>query len=120
MDTELELVMITRTRGCPFMSLARHVLDSEAIRYRELNIDNDPQARANLLEWVGFLSIPTLFVAAPGSDAPNARPEPLPAGASPRGIDRGTMITEPKAGELKRWLRKHGLMEPDDGEDDGF
>lgn len=105
-----ELVMITRTRGCPYMSLARHVLRDEGIPYRELNIDDDPQAKDNLIAWVGFLSIPTLFLAAPGENTPHEEPEPLPDGTSPRGIDRGVMITEPKAGQLRRWLRQHGLL----------
>jgi hypothetical protein len=54
--------------------------------------------------------VPTLIVAEMGSLLPYEAPSPLAWGASPRGIDRGTMITEPNIEELTRWLRRHHFI----------
>jgi glutaredoxin len=105
-----ELVMYSRTFGCPYVSVAKRVFADFAIGYREIMIDRDPAAKARVLAWTGFLSVPTLIIAAPGSDLPLTEPLPLPRGASPRGVDRGTMITEPHRMELKAWLVKHGFL----------
>ena len=110
MPRQTELVMYTRTSGCPFVSLARSVLQKENVVYREVYVDQDPQARERLLDWVGFLSVPTLIVTAPQSDLPDEDPAPLARGLSPRGIDRGVMITEPNAEQLLIWLRGHGFL----------
>jgi hypothetical protein len=63
-----------------------------------------------VLTWTGFLSVPTLIVADAGSLLPYEEPSPLPPGASPRGINRGAMITEPGIDDLTRWLQQHGLI----------
>ena len=42
---------------------------------------------------------------------PYEDPDPLEEGNSPRGVDRGTMITEPGEMKLEDWLKKHGFME---------
>ncbi len=108
-----ELVMLTRTLGCYYVRSARRALEEAEVPYREINVDRDPVARERLLAWVGFLSVPTLFLAEPGQDTPAAEPEPLPPGQSPRGIDRGSMLTEPTPEQLAAWLRRHGLLKED-------
>lgn len=105
-----ELVMYTRTTGCPFVSIARRVLREHGVVYREIFIDKDAEAHQRVTRWTGFQSVPTLVIAAPGDDLPIEEPAPLPTGSSPRGIDRGAMITEPSKDELTRWLVKHGLI----------
>ena len=105
-----ELVMYSRTFGCPYISVARRVFADFAIGYREIMIDRDPDAKARVFAWTGFLSVPTLIIAAPGSDLPLADPLALLPGASPRGVDRGYLITEPHRMELKAWLVKHGFL----------
>lgn len=109
MSTEYELVMYTRTRPCPFVSVARQALAQAGVPYREINIDLDAAARAWLLDTVHYLSVPTLVVALPGEDRPCTPPEPLREGLSPRGIDRGPVLTEPTAAELRGWLARHGF-----------
>lgn len=109
-----ELVMYTRTFGCPYVSVAKRVFADFALSYREIMIDRDGEARERVRAWTGFLSVPTLVIAEPGSDLPFAPPEPMPPGASPRGIDRGAMITEPHRPELKAWLVKHGFISAED------
>jgi hypothetical protein len=73
-------------------------------------IDRDPDARQRVLDWTGFLSVPTLVVAEAGETLPYEEPAPLAKGSSPRGIDRGSMITEPGNEELAKWLLHHGFI----------
>lgn len=103
--------MYGRSYGCPFITLAKRVLTDYQVAYREIFIDRDGEAKQRVLDWTGFLSVPTLIVAQAGEDLPYEPPAPLPAGNSPRGIDRGVMITEPGQDELIRWLQRHGFIE---------
>ncbi|MDX2161755.1 MAG: glutaredoxin family protein [bacterium] len=105
-----ELVMYSRTSSCPFVTLAKRVLRDYNVPFRELYYDRDETVRRRILEWTGFLSVPTLIVANAGDDLPAEPFDPLPAGSSPRGIDRGSMITEPNIEDLTAWLLKHGFI----------
>ncbi len=110
---DCELVMYTRSWSCPAVSLARTVLTRHGISWREINVDADPAAREWLLQNVGFLSVPTLVIATPGQATPVTPPLPLPPGHSPRGVDRGSVLTEPGAEQLTAWLAGHGLLATD-------
>ncbi len=105
-----ELLMYSRTSGCPFMTLAKRVLEDYHVPYREIFIDRDTDAMNHVLKWTGFRSVPTLVVARLGEDMPFSDYNTLEAGASPRGIDRGPMITEPNVTQLIAWLNKHGFI----------
>lgn len=105
-----EIVMYLRTTPCPFVTTAKRVLNDHALDYREIFIDRDESARQRVLDWTGFLSVPTIIVAEQGEILPPEAPAPLPRGASPRGVDRGIMITEPGVQELTNWLHKHGFI----------
>jgi glutaredoxin len=105
-----ELVMYTRTTPCPFVSIAKRVLAAEQVPYRELFIDQNKTFEQRVLTWTGFLSVPTLIVARIGEDLPQSEPAPLEKDASPRGIDRGPMITEPGEEQLLNWLRQNGFV----------
>lgn len=104
------LVMYSRTTGCPFITVAKRVLDDYGISYEEIFIDKDMDARQRVLTWTGFLSVPTLVAATDGSSLPYIEPSPLPTGASPRGINRGAMITEGSVDQLKDWLVQNGFL----------
>ena len=106
-----ELVMYSRSSPCPFVSIAKQVLAREGVQYREIHIDRDEQARERVVQWTGFESVPTLIVAADGADFPIEAAAPLEQGLSPRGIDRGTMITEPDSSQLTSWLNRNGLLQ---------
>lgn len=108
-----ELVMYSRTSGCPFISIAKRVLDAADIPYRELMIDQNEQWEARVLEWTGFLSVPTIIIADAGSELPIETPSYLERGATPRGVDRGAMITEANEEQLSAWLEKHGYHVPE-------
>lgn len=105
-----ELVMYTRNWGCYYVGVARALLARHGIPCREIDIDADPTAREWLLQNVGYLSVPTLVIAAPGQVTPIAPALPLAPGQSPRGVDRGTILTEPSAEQLTAWLVRHGLL----------
>jgi glutaredoxin len=106
---EYELVMYSRTSSCPYVRTAKRVLERENIPYREIFIDQDPAAEQRVIDWTGFKSVPTIIVARPGENLPYEEPDPL-GGGSPKGIDRGSMITEPGEIKLESWLKKHGFM----------
>jgi glutaredoxin len=105
-----ELVMYSRTTPCPYVSTARRVLAAYNIPYRELFIDQDEIYKQRVLDWTGFLSVPTLIVAHNGQDLPYTTFAALPQGASPRGVNRGPMLTEANEAELVAWLRQHGWL----------
>jgi glutaredoxin len=105
-----DLVMYSRTTPCPFVTLARRVLNNEHVPYRELFIDQDKTIEQRVLNWTGFLSVPTLVVAVAGEDLPYEEPAPLPKSISPRGINRGSMLTEPNEEQLLNWLIQHEFV----------
>ncbi len=106
-----ELVMYSRSYGCPFITTAKRVLQDHDIPYREIMIDKDEQARKRVVNWTGFLSVPTMVIANIGEDLPYEEVALLPKGSSPRGIDRGAMLTEATAQQVEDWLEKHGFIE---------
>lgn len=107
---EKELVMYSRTLGCPYISIAKKALSEYNINFREIFIDKDAEARQHVLDWTGFLSVPTLVVTHRGDDLPYQPPQFLAKGASPRGVNRGSMITEASHDELVIWLTQHGFI----------
>ena len=104
------LVMYSRTRYCPDVERARTRLAKLGLEYEEINIEEDLEAARQVEDWMGFLSVPTIVVAREGASAPVEEPTPLPRGSSPRGIDRGPMITEPSNDQLDAFLSKHGFL----------
>jgi glutaredoxin len=106
-----ELIMYGRSYGCLYITIAKKVLEEKGVPYHEIHINEDQEARQRVIDWTGFRSVPTLVVANPGEIIPFEPPESLARGKSPRGIDRGTMITEPDDIQLESWLRKHGMID---------
>ena len=106
-----ELVVYARTTYCPYQARASRVFDQYGLRPREIMIDMDPVAMQRVLDWTGFKSVPTILATRLGEDLPYEEPSALAHGASPRGIDRGAMITEATEEELTAWLRKHGFID---------
>jgi glutaredoxin len=107
---EKELIMYSRTAGCPFVTLAKRVLNDYHVPFREVLIDQDDIARERVRAWTGFLAVPTLVIAHCGDVLPYIEPLELKAGSSPRGINRGAMITEPNIAQLTEWLTQHGFV----------
>lgn len=108
--SDKELVMYSRSYGCPFVTTAKRVLSAYDVDYREIFIDKDDVAKQRVLDWTGFLSVPTIIIANIGEDLPYTDFSPLEKGESPRGIDRGSMLTEGSSEDVEDWLRKHGFI----------
>lgn len=92
------------------MERARRVLRELKVPYREIDIEADEEAAAKVRRWTGFCSVPTIVVADHEGLDPALPVSPLPKGASPRGVDRGRMITEPRADQLVSFLHRHGFV----------
>lgn len=110
MSEPKELIMYGRTLSCPFINVAKRVLAKENVPFRELHIDMNEVWSNRVLAWTGFQSVPTMVAARIGDDLPFEEPTPLPAGDSPRGLNRGSIITEASEEELIVWLRQHGFI----------
>jgi glutaredoxin len=105
-----EIVMYSRTFGCPYVRTAERVFARYDVPYREILINQDAAAKKRVIDWTGFESVPTIVVASQGEDLPFEEPDPLAKGHSPRGINRGSMITEPSEEQLLDWLRQHRFI----------
>jgi hypothetical protein len=81
------------------------------VPYTVVDIKADRDAAARLRKWVGFESVPTVIIAEGESLEPYEPPKPLMPGSGPRGVDRGSMITEASRDQLRAWLVKRGLLE---------
>jgi glutaredoxin len=75
-----------------------------------VDIEKDAAAARRVLTWTGYRSVPTLLIAEEGSLEPCEAPAPLALGASPNGIDRGSILTEPTRAQLRAWLIAQGLL----------
>lgn len=107
---EKEIVMYSRSTYCSFVALARDLLARYQIPYREIDIYPDRIYADRVKDWTGHLSVPTLIIALPEEDLPLEPPTPLEPGQSVRGVDRGSMITEPNNKQLEDWLHAHGFL----------
>ncbi len=108
--TDQSLIMYSRTIPCPDCERARALLTENAVPFREVMIDLDPEARSYVENLTGFRAVPTLVVTPPDASAEMHEVKPLEQGRSPRGVDRGPVITEPDMVALRRWLQKHGFL----------
>lgn len=111
MPTDKELVVYSRSTYCPYIAKARRVFEQYQVTYREIMIDQSEEATQRVEMWTGFRSVPTIIVARCGEDVPCEAPTPLATESSPRGVDRGSMITEPYEGELIAWLKRNNFIE---------
>ena len=80
---------------CYNCSDTRDALKKWGVPAEYVDIDKDATAARQVLAWTGYRSVPTLLIAEEGSLEPYEAPALLAPGASPHGIDRGSMLTEP-------------------------
>ena len=104
-------VVVYMSPWCGTSTNTQRALTEWGVPAKYINIKEDRAAAARVREWVGFESVPTVVIADGDNVAPFEPPAQLPAGASPRGVDRGSMITEASRAELRAWLVKNGLLE---------
>jgi glutaredoxin len=96
---------------CPNCIDAREALKGWGVECTFIDIKRDYEAAKKVRTWTGFESVPTLVIAEEGGVEPYEAPADLARGASPRGVDRGVMLTEPTRAQLQAWLTKHGILQ---------
>ena len=97
-----------RSSFCPDVWRWQRWVSQHELEFAKIDIDVDPAAYARVLGWTGHESVPTLVIAPEGGVEPIEEPAPLPGG-SPRGVDRGTMLTEPNPGQVEAFLDHWGI-----------
>ena len=102
------LVVYGRSGYCPDMLRWERWVRQHPLACVVFDIDFDDAARDRVRAWTGHDSVPTLVIAADDGFDPIEAPAPL-TGRGPRGVDRGTMLTEPGTGEVEAFLRRHGI-----------
>jgi len=103
-------VVVYMSPWCSSSSDTQRALKEWDVPATFINIREDREAAARVRGWVGFESVPTVIIAEEGSVEPFEAPADLAAGKSPRGVDRGSMITEATRVQLRSWLVKHGIL----------
>jgi glutaredoxin len=111
MPDDIELVVYTRQSFCPYQRKADRVFEHYGLTPRTIYIDDNDVALQRVLDWTGYRSVPTIIIARSGEDLPYEEPAYLERGSSPRGVDRGSMLTEATEEQLTAWLQKHGLID---------
>jgi glutaredoxin len=103
-------LIVYMTSWCPNSAACREVLSQWGVPHTCVDINKDSAAAARVRQWTGFESVPTLVVAEEGSQLPWIEPPALRAGVSARGVDRGSMITEPNQQQLRAWLIRNAML----------
>jgi glutaredoxin 3 len=55
-------VLVYTTERCPFCVRAKALLDARGIAYRELNLERDPDGRAELVRRTGMMTFPQVLI----------------------------------------------------------
>lgn len=103
-------LLVYMTAWCPSCRDAQEALTEWGVTARYVNIGRDIDAAARVRRLTGFESVPTLVVVDGEGSDPIEPPIPLPQGRGPRGIDRGTVLTEPTRPQMRAWLTKHNFL----------
>lgn len=103
-------VVVYMSPWCSSSADTQRALAEWGVPARFVNIKEDRAAAARLREMVGFESVPTVICADAGNVEPCEPPTALAKGGSPRGVDRGSVITEASRVQLRSWLVKQGFL----------
>jgi len=55
-------VLLYTTDNCPFCIRAKPLLDTRGVQYRELNLERDPEGRAELVKQTGMMTFPQVII----------------------------------------------------------
>ena len=103
-------VVVYMSPWCSSSADTQRALNEWGVPAKFVNIKEDRAAATRLRGWVGFESVPTVVLAEEDAVEPYSAPAPLPSGSSPRGIDRGSLITEATRVQLRAWLVRQGIL----------
>ncbi len=89
----------------------RRALGEWGVPCEFVDVRADRAAAERLRALVGFESVPTMVIVDGDGFEPFEPPKPLMPGSGPRGVDRGSVITEASRTELRAWLVKRGFLQ---------
>jgi glutaredoxin 3 len=55
-------VLMYTTERCPFCIRAKALLDARGVAYREINLERDPEGRAELVRKTGMMTFPQVII----------------------------------------------------------
>ena len=55
-------VLVYTTENCPFCIRAKALLDTRGVQYREVNLERDPDGRAELVKQTGMMTFPQVII----------------------------------------------------------
>jgi glutaredoxin 3 len=55
-------VLVYTTENCPFCIRAKALLDARGVTYREVNLERDPDGRAELVRKTGMMTFPLVLI----------------------------------------------------------
>jgi glutaredoxin 3 len=55
-------VLVYTTENCPFCVRAKALLDARGVTYREVNLERDPDGRAELVRKTGMMTFPQVLI----------------------------------------------------------
>jgi len=56
------MILIYTTNQCPYCTVAKKYFDKHGISYRELNVENDEEALADMIRKTGQMSVPVIEI----------------------------------------------------------
>ncbi|MEA2179370.1 MAG: glutaredoxin 3 [Solirubrobacteraceae bacterium] len=55
-------VLVYTTENCPFCIRAKALLDARGVTYSEINLERDPDGRAELVKMTGMMTFPQVII----------------------------------------------------------
>jgi glutaredoxin 3 len=55
-------VLVYTTENCPFCVRAKALLDARGVSYREVDLERDPDGRAELVRMTGMMTFPQVLI----------------------------------------------------------
>jgi glutaredoxin 3 len=55
-------VLVYTTENCPFCIRAKALLDARGVTYSEINLERDPDGRAELVKLTGMMTFPQVII----------------------------------------------------------
>lgn len=55
-------VLIYTTRICPYCIMAKRLLDKKGVRYTEINVDESPEIREEMMQKTNRRTVPQIYI----------------------------------------------------------
>jgi glutaredoxin 3 len=54
--------MIYTTTNCPYCRAAKRLLDSKAVKYKEINVTEDQEGKSRVMQELGWKTVPIILI----------------------------------------------------------